>query len=364
MMALALAQAGKAWGRTSPNPMVGAVVARGERIISRGYHAKAGAPHGEAVALERAGVEARGATLYVTLEPCNHQGRTPPCTARVLSSGVSRVVIGALDPNPHVTGGGAAFLASKGLEVVTDVLGDKCTELNEFYNKQKTTGLPFVLLKAAATLDGKTATVGGDSKWITSEKARAYVHHLRDGVDAVLVGRGTVEKDDPTLNTRLPGRKKGKNPIRVILDTHLKLSLSHRVFNPDLGGPTVIVCAPNHPEDKAEAFAKAGVEVLPVALRRDRVSLEALCRVLGSRDVQSVLIEGGAEVNEAALLSERVVDKLIFFFAPKIIGGRSAVPLIGGSGVRLMNDCLDLEILKTRRIGPDLLVEARPLYSD
>jgi len=361
MMARALTLARKAWGHTSPNPMVGAVVARGETIIAEGFHARPGAAHAEALALKRAGDMARGATLYVTLEPCHHQGRTPPCTRAVLTSGVRRVVIGARDPNPHVTGGGAGFLAAQGLDVEVGVLEAACQDLNLFYNKQVTTGLPYVILKAASTLDGRLATVTGDSRWVTGEKARAHVHYWRSGVDAILVGRGTAEKDDPRLNTRLPGRQKARNPLRVVLDTQLSLPLHFKLFDPATGGPTIVVSGPRPPARKAQALEKAGVEVLSLPLKKGRPSLTWLMKRLGQRDVQSLLIEGGAEVNAAALLEARVVDRLLLFFAPKVVGGQGT-PLIGGPGVKRMAQALPLDILKVRRFGPDLLLEARPLY--
>lgn len=362
MMALALRQAKKGWGRTSPNPMVGAIVAKGDQIISRGFHARAGTPHAEKVALDQAGTKAAGATLYVTLEPCNHQGRTPPCTRAVLDSKVNRVVIGTLDPNPHVTGGGARFLADHGIVVQTEILGPQCRELNEFYNKHITTGRPFILLKSASTLDGKLATVTGDSRWVTGEKARAYVHHLRDGVDAILVGRGTAEKDDPRLNTRLSRGRLGRDPIRLVLDTRLRLPLNARLFDQSSGGPTIVVCGPDPPIKKVKAFEKAGVEVLPLPLKQGQISLTSLSEWLGRRNIQSLLIEGGAEVNASALLTEKVVDKILFFFAPKIVGGREAVSLVGGEGVKSMDEHLGLEILTLRRLGQDILIEARPIY--
>jgi len=362
MMALALREARKARGQTSPNPMVGAVVARKERVISRGYHAQAGAPHAEAAALKKAG-DARGATLYVTLEPCHHQGRTPPCTQVILSAGIRRVVVGDIDPNPHVTGGGAEFLASRGVEVVTGILRRKCHELNEFFNKHITTGLPFVLLKSAATMDGKLATATGDSRWVTGEKARSYVHRLRNDVDAILVGRGTVKKDDPSLNTRLPGRRSGRDPVRLVLDTRLRLPLSARVFDQDIGGAAIVVTGPKPPAKKRRAFEKAGIEVLVLPLARGRINLSKLTKKLGARNIQSILIEGGGEVNASALLYDRIVDKIFFFYAPKIIGGVKAPTLVDGSGIEMMSKSLNVEIIKIRRLGSDILIEAKPLYS-
>ncbi len=362
MMALALAEARKGWGRTSPNPMVGAVVTRGGEVIARGYHARAGGPHAEVEALRKAGELARGATIYVTLEPCNHQGKTPPCTRAILAAGIKRVVIGEMDPNPRVEGGGASFLAAKGLEVTTGVLRGDCAELIEFFRKHITTGRPFVLLKSAATLDGKIATAAGHSRWVTGEKARAYVHRLRNGVDAILVGRGTVALDDPTLNTRLPGKKTGKDPVRVVLDTNLSSEVAARVFNPELGGKTIVACGPEPAAEKARMFEERGVEVLKTRLAGKGVSLAAVLDVLGGRGITSVLIEGGAQINAAALLDERMVDKAVFFYAPKIVGGDGAPTLVGGQGVSNMADSLRMDVTRVRRMGPDLMVEAVPRY--
>ena len=333
MMTLALAQARKGWGRTSPNPMVGAVVAHGERVVAKGYHMRAGGPHAEVAALGRAGEEARNATIYVTLEPCNHYGRTPPCTGAILKAGIRRVVIGESDPNPHVGGGGAAYLTEKGLDVQTGVLEAQCRALNPFFRKHITTGLPYVILKSAATLDGKLATSTGHSRWVTGEKARAYVHHLRDGVDAILVGRGTVEQDDPTLNTRLKGIK-GRNPVRIVLDTGLKISGRARVLDPSLGGPAIVACGPNPSPKRVKTLEEMGAEVWPLPLSGKQVGFKALLERMGRRDMTSLLIEGGAEVNASALISDRVVDRILFFFAPKIVGGRTAPTLVGGPGDR------------------------------
>ncbi|MBU2552093.1 MAG: bifunctional diaminohydroxyphosphoribosylaminopyrimidine deaminase/5-amino-6-(5-phosphoribosylamino)uracil reductase RibD [Proteobacteria bacterium] len=360
-MALALAEARKGWGRTSPNPMVGAVVADGGRVVSKGFHARAGTPHAEPVALDRAGDRARGAVLYVTLEPCNHQGRTPPCTAAILASGVRRVVIGARDPNPHVRGGGAGFLAERGLDVVTGVLGRECEELNVFFNKFITTGRPYVIVKSAATLDGKLATREGHSRWVTGDKARRFVHRLRHGVDAILVGRGTVLADDPSLNTRLPGRAGGIDPLRIVLDTRLSLPVTARVFDPESGGPTLVACGPGPDGARVRALEKRGVEVLPLPLCRGRVELASLLDEMGRRRKTSLLIEGGAEINAAALVEEKIADRILFFFAPKIIGGRTAPTLVGGLGAAVMDEALRVEILKVRRLGDDWLFEARPL---
>ncbi|MEW6265516.1 MAG: bifunctional diaminohydroxyphosphoribosylaminopyrimidine deaminase/5-amino-6-(5-phosphoribosylamino)uracil reductase RibD [Thermodesulfobacteriota bacterium] len=362
MMALALAEARKGEGRTSPNPMVGAVVARNDLVLAKGYHARAGGPHAEIVALSRAGVEARGATLYVTLEPCNHYGRTPPCTEAILGAGIKEVVIAQKDPNPQVIGRGAEYLSGRGLKVTLGVLEDKARALNEFWLKHVTTGRPYVILKSAVTLDGKLATRTRHSRWVTGEKARAFVHRLRDRVDAILVGRGTVEADDPALNTRRPGRRPVHNPIRIILDTHLSLPLSARVLDPAVGGPTIVACGPRPARAKVKALTRLGAQVWPLPRTRSGVSLTALLEKLGRAGVISLLIEGGAEVNEAAVLGEKIVDKLLFFYAPKLVGGREAPGLIGGRGAATMAEAVAVDILSLRRLGPDLLMEAVPRY--
>jgi diaminohydroxyphosphoribosylaminopyrimidine deaminase/5-amino-6-(5-phosphoribosylamino)uracil reductase len=362
LMSLALTEARKGWGRTSPNPMVGAVVAKDGQVISKGYHHRAGEPHAEVMAITAAKGQTVGSTLYVTLEPCNHQGRTPPCTAAILKAGLKRVVIGARDPNPSVAGNGASYLAARGLSVTTGVLEGHCLDLIEFFRKYITTALPFVILKSAATLDGKLATVTGDSRWITGEKARRVVHRLRNGVDAILVGRGTVEIDNPSLNTRLPGRARGRDPIRLVLDTYLRSPLDSKVFDPATGGPTIAVCGPEPPAKAVAALEKKGVRIWSLPLVKGRVSLGGLLQRLGGEGLTSLLIEGGATVNYAALVEERIVDKALFFYAPKIVGGTSAPTLVGGSGIRAMSEALNMDIVKFRHLGPDLLMEAKPRY--
>ncbi len=362
MMALALAEARKGWGRTSPNPMVGAVVSKKGRVISKGYHARVGGPHAEVAALDKAGGAAKNAELHVTLEPCHHFGRTPPCTKAILNAGIARVVIGHPDPNPKVKGGGADYLASKGVDVKLGVLQERASILIEFFKKHITTGLPFVILKSAATLDGKIATSTGHSRWVTGEKARRLVHHFRAGVDAIVVGRGTVEHDDPSLNTRLPSQKKSKNPVRIILDTHLKLPTTARVFDSNTGGPTIVACGPKPNRSKTIALNALGVDVWPLSLVKRRVSLADLVKRLGAENLTSLLIEGGAEVSYQALVEEKIVDKVLFFYAPKIVGGRDAPTLVGGTGVRTMDESLNLEVIKIRRLGPDILVESIPRY--
>ncbi len=274
-MALALKLAAKGIGYTSPNPMVGAVVVKDGHIVGQGYHHRYGQPHAEVEALRQAGPQARGATLYVTLEPCNHHGKTPPCTAAVLAAGICRVVIANSDPNPRVTGGGAAFLRDKGLIVDCGLLAEAGRKLNETFFKAITTGRPFVIAKAAASLDGKIATRTNDSHWITGAKARIWVHRLRHQVDAILVGVGTVVADDPQLTTRLPGGK-GKDPIRIILDSHLRLPLTAQVLTQKSTAPTWIVCTNAAPPEKMAAIQSLGAEIILTPARDNRVDLSAL----------------------------------------------------------------------------------------
>jgi diaminohydroxyphosphoribosylaminopyrimidine deaminase/5-amino-6-(5-phosphoribosylamino)uracil reductase len=362
MMALAIAEARKGWGRTSPNPMVGAVLARGDRIISKGYHARLGGDHAERAALNKAGKNAKNATLYVTLEPCNHQGRTPPCTQAVLAAGIKRVVIGQMDPNPHVKGGGAAYLSRKGVDVVSGVLEEQARNLNRFFNKFITTGLPFVLLKSAVTLDGKLATGTGHSRWVSGEKARQFVHRLRNGVDAILVGKGTVLADNPTLNTRLNNRKSTHDPVRVVLDSRLEIPLDSRVINPSLGGPAIVACAPKPDSRRVTEIRKIGADVWPLPMKNGRICLISLLERLGKKNITSLLVEGGAEVNASFLVSENLVDRLMIIYAPKIVGGAKSPTLVGGPGVPVMDQAIQMDVETIRRLGDDILVEAVPKY--
>ena len=274
-MQLALRLASRGVGYTSPNPMVGAVVVKDGQLVGKGYHQEAGTPHAEVHALRDAGSEATGATLYVTLEPCNHQGRTPPCTEAILNSGVGRVVVGCKDPNPQVRGGGIDFLQSQGVLVEVGIHEEKCLRLNEPFIKHATSALPLVIAKVAASLDGKIASHTGDSRWISNESSRRFVHRLRHAVDAILVGVGTVITDNPRLTTRLPG-KKGKNPLRIVLDTHLRTPLDSSVVSHTEEASTLIATGPAPYAKRKTGLEERGVEILPLPLKRGRVSLSAL----------------------------------------------------------------------------------------
>lgn len=356
-MRLALRLAKKGQGQTSPNPMVGAVVVRGNTIVGRGYHHRAGEPHAEVLALRQAGKKARGATLYLNLEPCDHFGRTPPCTRAILDAGVKRVVSGMKDPNPLVSGRGTRRLRRAGIRVDVGILEKECQELNAPFCKYITSQKPFVTLKAAASLDGKVATRSGDSRWVSSETARNYVHRLRQAVDAVMVGIGTVLKDDPLLTARLPGKRWPHQPLRVIVDSRLRIPLRSQLVRTAGQYPTLVAATQAASMTRRQGLAKANVEVIIIAKdAQGHVSLRGLMKELARRGVVSLLLEGGPTLNASAL-KEGLVDRLLFLFAPKIIGGQRAPGVFGGDGALLMKDSEPVKIVKVRRIGPDILIE-------
>lgn len=352
-MALDLAARGR--GFTSPNPLVAAVVVKDGAVVGQGYHQLAGGPHAEVYAIDAAGEQARGATLYVNLEPCNHTGRTPPCTLKIVEAGIRRVVVGMQDPNPAVTGGGADFLKQRGIEVTLGVCGEAAEALNEVFIKYIRTRRPFVIAKCAATLDGRIATRTGDSKWVAGEAARACVHELRHAVDAILVGVGTVAADDPRLTTRIAGREV-KDPVRVILDTHARIPLSARVLHHASAADTIVVAGPGASVDAQRRIAGKGVRVIEAATRDGRIDLSALMGQLGGMGITSILIEGGSRVLASAFRAG-VVDKACFFFAPLISGGDDGVPICSGPGPDRMRDCIRLVRIRTRRFGDDVMIE-------
>jgi diaminohydroxyphosphoribosylaminopyrimidine deaminase/5-amino-6-(5-phosphoribosylamino)uracil reductase len=357
---LALKLARKGLGTTSPNPMVGAVVVKGNTIVGQGYHHRAGEPHAEILALRQAGAKARGATLYLNLEPCDHFGRTPPCTQAILEAGITRVVAGMKDPNPLVSGGGIRRLRKAGVQVDVGALEKECRELNAPFCKYITRKRPFVTLKAAASLDGKVATRSGDSRWISSETSRNYVHRLRQAMDAVMVGIGTVLKDDPLLTVRLPGGKKPRQPLRVIVDSRLRIPLHSQLVRTAGQFPTLVATTQAASSSRKRRLAGANVEVAIIAKdSRGHVSLRGLMKELARRGVVSLLLEGGSTLNASAL-KEGVVDRLLLFLAPKIIGGKRAPGVIAGDGAPRIKDAEAWEIVKVRRMGPDILIEGVP----
>jgi diaminohydroxyphosphoribosylaminopyrimidine deaminase / 5-amino-6-(5-phosphoribosylamino)uracil reductase len=354
----ALALAAQARGRTSPNPMVGSVVVKDGRVVGQGYHAKAGAPHGEVVALEDAGMQAKGATLYITLEPCCHYGpskRTPPCTKAIIAAGIRRVVAAMRDPNPLVSGKGLEELRQAGIEVKLPVLETEAAALNEVFITYITTKRPFVLLKVAASLDGKIATVTGESRWITNERSRLLVHQLRDQVDGVMVGINTVLRDDPLLTTRLPCGG-GRDPMRIIVDTRLRMPCEARVLTASRTACTLIATTPEAPREKRLQLEAAGAQVLVIEGEGPGVPLRPLMEQLGSMQVTSILLEGGGELHSSALHAG-IVDKVWYFLAPKLIGGRAAPPAIGGEGFARLEEAVTLERMQVRQLGDDLLIE-------
>ncbi|MBW1790413.1 MAG: bifunctional diaminohydroxyphosphoribosylaminopyrimidine deaminase/5-amino-6-(5-phosphoribosylamino)uracil reductase RibD, partial [Deltaproteobacteria bacterium] len=343
----ALRQARKGVGRTSPNPAVGAVVVRDGSIAASGFHRKAGLPHAEVEALNRLGRATGRDILYVTLEPCNHQGRTPPCTEAILKSGIRRVVVGMKDPNPDVSGGGCRRLRKEGIEVVTGVLEPQCRRLNEAFITYVTRKRPFVALKSALTLDGWTATSTGHSKWITNERSRHFVHRLRDRYDAVMVGIGTALTDDPMLTTRLK-RGRGRDPVRIVVDTRLRIPPDAAMLSHGSSAETVLVVGDRVPASKRNAFERPGVSLVTCGAGAGKIDLPGLMNILGQRQITSLLVEGGAAI-AGSLIRDRLVDKFYVFMAPKLLGGGDGVPMASGPGALKMDGCVDLRDMRLRR---------------
>jgi diaminohydroxyphosphoribosylaminopyrimidine deaminase / 5-amino-6-(5-phosphoribosylamino)uracil reductase len=352
--ALALAKRGRAL--TSPNPMVGAVLVRDGEIVGEGFHCYADRKHAETCALEQAGAAARGSVLFVTLEPCSHQGRTPPCTGQLIEAGVSRVIAAMRDPNPLVAGGGFRVLREAGVDVETGLCESEALKLNEAYCKFIRIRLPFVTLKAGMTLDGKVAQADGRSQWITDERSRHRVQQLRFESDAILTGIGTVLADDPRLTDRT-GLPRRRPLLRVVVDTWLRLSPESALARGGTEGNTLVFCSEQRSKDLQVVLEGRGLEVVPVTTTEGRVDLSAVLVELGRRDIASVVIEAGPTLNFEALRSG-CVDKLLCFIAPKILGGQSPLPLVGGAGFVLLDRSLRLRFASLEQIGEDLLVEA------
>ncbi len=346
-----LALAERAKGKTSPNPLVGALLVKNNRILAEGYHKKAGTPHAEVIAIEKAGEKTPGSTLYVSLEPCCHKDkRTPPCTDKIISSGVKEVVVAMKDPNPKVAGKGIALLQKAGVLVRSGILEERARKLNEPYIKYITTGIPFVILKVAMTLDGKIATPAGESKWITGEKARKMVHRLRGSVDAVMTAIGTVKADNPQLTCRVSGYK---NPVRIIIDPRLETRPDAQVAA--CPPETIIVASKNTLcGSDLSAFQEKGISFMD--FEGETLDLHWLLGELGKRALTSVLVEGGSSLSSYSL-EAGIVDKVMFFIAPKIMGGRDSFPAVGGKSFRNLKDAFRLRDMKTRQVGEDILIE-------
>lgn len=353
-MQLALDLATKAEGRTCPNPPVGAVVVLNGEIVGSGFHPEAGEPHAEIFALQEAGEQAAGAGLYVTLEPCNHQGRTGPCTEAVIAAGISQVFVGTLDPNPQVAGKGVERLRQAGIAVTVGILEDKCRRLIAPFTKYVTTGLPLVTLKMAMTMDGQTATSTGDSQWISGTESRHYVHQLRDRSDAIMVGIGTVLADNPQLTTRLP--QSGQDPIRIIVDSNLQIPVSARVLTVDSKASAIIVTTDRADLRRISALEKFGNEIIVVPNKDGRVDLKVMLAELGRRNIQSILLEGGATLAAEAVRSE-IVDRVAMFIAPIFLGGDDGAGVFSGVGCRKLSDAVKLQNTRVQKFGDDILIE-------
>lgn len=347
-LALELAKAQK--GQTSPNPLVGAVIVKDQQIVGLGAHLKAGEPHAEVHALRMAGEKAEGATIYVTLEPCSHYGRTPPCADQVIQAGIKRVVVAALDPNPLVAGGGIRKLEQAGVEVKVGVLAAEAEAVNEVFNHFILQKKPYVILKTATTLDGKIATVTGESQWITGEQSRADVHRLRHECDAILVGVNTVIKDNPRLTTRL-GEQEGRHPIRVILDSKLRTPLESQILDISVA-PTWIFTTQSVTEEAIQPYLERGVKVFQTS-DPERVSIKHVLELLATENVSSLLVEGGGEIN-AAFLEGHHVQKVIAYIAPKLIGGHLAPTPFRGEGFKSLAEAVQLTDISFEQLGDDM----------
>ena len=344
-------------GFTNPNPMVGAVIVKNGKVIGEGWHERCGEWHAERNAFKNCAVSAEGATMYVTLEPCCHYGKTPPCTEAIIEHRIARVVIGMEDPNPLVAGKGIALLREAGIEVVCGIEEEALREQNRVFLKCISTKLPWVALKAAMTLDGKIATRTGDSKWITGAEARAYVHELRHRFMAVLVGIGTAVADDPLLNCRIEGRGV-RQPIRVVVDSNARLSLESQLVKTAGEYRTIVAYTRFAPEERVKALQEMGVEMLLCEEKEGLVDVKNLLVLLGQSGIDSILLEGGGSLNYT-FLAERLVDEVYAFIAPKIVGGVSAKTPVEGLGVEKMADAINLELKNVLNMGDDVLLKLK-----
>lgn len=351
-MKKALALAKKGIGRVNPNPLVGSVIVKDNQIIGEGYHQKYGEPHAERNALKNCTKDPKGATLYVNLEPCCHFGKTPPCTEAIIQSGVEKVVIGALDPNPKVCGKGVSWLKEYGIEVITGVLEEECKRLNRVFFYYITTQKPYVVMKYAMTVDGKIATVSKESKWITGEEARSQVHSLRNQFTGIMVGRGTVMRDDPLLTCRIPD---GRNPIRIVCDSHLRIPMDSNIVKTAKEVPTIVATTVKD-GIKKEQLQRMGIEIMDVKEEDGKVSMVDSMKKLGGKKIDGLLLEGGGTLNYAAL-SSGVVQELQVFIGAKIFGGTKAITPVGGDGISSIEEAFSLKLRGTKVFGEDILLE-------
>lgn len=354
-MRLAMQLAGNAIGRTSPNPLVGAVIVKDNRVVGCGWHRKAGTPHAEVHALNQAGELAQGADVYVTLEPCAHYGKTPPCAKALVEAKVKNVYGGLLDVNPKVAGKGFKILEDAGIHVEYGFLQDELRKQNEVFFKWIEHKKPFVVLKAAMTLDGKIATATGQSKWITNETSRAYGYKLRDIYDGIMVGINTVIEDNPMLTARVDG---GKNPIRIVVDSNLKIDINANVVQ-DKSAKTIIATTDKANKDKILKLQAQDVDVIVVDKdENDKVDIEKLLDILGQQNICSILVEGGATLN-GSFVAKKLVDKVYFFIAPKIVGGKEAKTPVAGAGILNLQEALSLKDIQVEKLDEDILIIGR-----
>lgn len=354
-MRLAMQLAGNAIGRTSPNPLVGAVIVKDNRVVGCGWHRKAGTPHAEVHALNQAGELAQGADVYVTLEPCAHYGKTPPCAKALVEAKVKNVYGGLLDVNPKVAGKGFKILEDAGIHVEYGFLQDELRKQNEVFFKWIEHKKPFVVLKAAMTLDGKIATATGQSKWITNETSRAYGYKLRDIYDGIMVGINTVIEDNPMLTARVDG---GKNPIRIVVDSSLKIDINANVVQ-DKSAKTIIATTDKADKDKFLKLQAQDVDVIVVDKdENDKVDIEKLLDILGQQNICSILVEGGATLS-GSFVAKKLVDKVYFFIAPKIVGGKEAKTPVAGTGILNLQEALALKDIQIEKLEEDILIIGR-----
>ena len=353
-MKLAIALARKGRGYVSPNPMVGAVIVKNNRIIGRGYHQRFGGNHAEINAIGNSSEDIAGSTLYVTLEPCCHKGKTPPCVDSITKNKIARVVIGTIDSNPLVSCQGINYLQSCGIEVKTGVLKKNCRQLNEIFFHYMETGLSFVTLKYAQTLDGRIATAAGESQWISSEASLKFTHQLRAAHDAILVGAGTVIKDNPELTVRLV---RGRNPLRVIVDSELRISQQAKIFQNISSAPTLIATTKNSSNRRFQRLVDSGVEIITIkADKKGNVDLKKLFKILATRKISSILIEGGAQII-TSVFKNNLANRLVIIIAPKIIG--SGIEAVGDLNIRNLSSAKILSIKKVSLCGDDIIIDSR-----
>ncbi len=352
-MKLALTLAKKGAGFTAPNPMVGAVVVKDKKIIGKGWHKTYGSLHAEVNAIDDAGHRADGADLYVTLEPCNHHGKTPPCTEKIINAGIKRVIIASKDPNPDVCGGGIKKLEKMGVLVISGICQKESDQLNEAFIKYVKTKQPFVSIKCASTLDGFIATGQGNSKWITGSKSREFVHKLRHETDAILTGINTVKHDNPSLTTRC-GSFNGKDPIRVVLDTNLSIPLSSKLLNLKSNAYTIIATKKEGAYTKKKQLEEMGVKIITLSVKKEGLDICTLLNHLGELKINSLLVEGGSHIISSFILSG-FTDKIYMFYAPKFIGG-NGIPICSGNGHSLMKDSINIKNISVNRFDDDIMI--------